>query len=223
MTTTSYNFGQRAILEIETTGSAIEAAAGVGVIVLAIIGLSQSNSAFMASIAAIVLGAALLAQGGALAAEYSKLLSMITGGAIGTVELGGGMTVEMLAGGGITVLGILGLLGFAPDVLISSAVIVAGASLVLASSGLQRLNTLKVQAAGLSDLAAKVAEGAVAGAITTQVLASGAAVVLGILALTMTGHAGTLMLVGLLVLGASVAVSGAALTGRLLRLFNAKA
>jgi hypothetical protein len=220
MTTATRAYGDKALLEIETTGSVVEAATGIAVVVLAIIGLAHAG--FFGPIAAIVLGAALLAQGGAVAAEYSKLLSVITGGTLGAIELGGGMTVEVLAGGGIVVLGILALLGFSPDVLISAGVIAVGASLILAAGGLQRLNTLKVQAAGLPELAQKVAEGAVACAITAQVLCGGAAVVLGILALSMPANATVLMLVGLLVLGATASMSGTALTGRLLRLFNPK-
>jgi hypothetical protein len=217
---TAYN--EKTILEIETTGSVIEAATGVAVIVLAIIGLARADTGFMTSITGIILGAALLAQGGAIAAEYSKLIAMVTGGTVGAVELGGGMTVEILAGGSTIVLGILGLLGFSPEILLPAAIIAVGASSIFAASGLQRLNTLKVQAAGLSDIAQKVAQAAVAGAIAVQVLAGGGAIVLGILALTLTAHAAVLTLVGLLVLGASVAVSGTALTGRLLRLFNIK-
>jgi len=222
MTTAATTYDDKTILGIETTGSVVEAAAGIAVVVLAIIGLAHAGSSFLGGIAAIVLGAALLAQGGAVAAEYTKLLSVITGGTLGAIELGGGMTVEVLAGGSTVVLGILALLGFVPDILISAGVIAVGASLILAAGGLQRLNTLKVQAAGLSELAQKVAEGAVACAITAQVLCGGAAIVLGILALTITAYAPTLILVGLLVLGATVSLSGTALTGRLVRLFNSK-
>jgi hypothetical protein len=220
MTTTTY--GDKAILEIETTGSVVEATLGIAVVVLAIVGLAHADWIVFGAIAAIVLGAALLAQGGAVAAEYTKLLSIISGGTLGAIELGGGMTVEVLAGGSIVVLGILALVGFNPDVLLAAGVIAVGASLILAASGLQRLNTLKVQAAGMSELAQKVTEAAVACAITAQVLCGGAAIVLGILALTVTAHATVLMLVGILVLGATVALSGTALTGRLLRLFNPK-
>jgi hypothetical protein len=217
---TTYN--EKAVLEVETTGSLIEAATGIAVIVLAIIGLARGDTGFMTSITGIVLGAALLAEGGTVAAEYSKLLAMVTGGTLGAVELGGGMTVEILAGGSAIVLGILRLLGFSPEILLPVAVIAVGTSSIFAASGLQRLNTLKLQAAGLSDIAQKVAQAIVAGAIAAQVLAGGGAIVLGILALTLTAHAAVLTLVGLLVLGASVTVSGAALTGRLLRLFNIK-
>jgi hypothetical protein len=218
----STTYDEKAVLEIETTGSVVEAAAGIAVIVLSIIGLARADTGFMTSITGIVLGAALLAQGGTIAAEYSKLLGMITGGTLGAVELGGGMTVEVLAGGGTVVLGILGLLGFYPEILLPAAVIAVGAASILAASGFQRLNTLKVQAAGLSEIAQSVAQAAVAGAIAAQVMAGGGAIVLGILALTLPAHAAVLTLIGLLVLGASVAVSGTALTGRLLRLFNIK-
>jgi hypothetical protein len=78
---TTYN--EKTFLEIETTGSVIEAATGVAVIVLAIIGLERADTGFMTSITGIVLGAALLAEGGAIAAEYSKLLAMVTGGTVG--------------------------------------------------------------------------------------------------------------------------------------------
>lgn len=217
---TTYN--EKAILEIETTGLVIEAAAGIAVIVLAIIGLAHADNGFVMSIAAIVLGGAMLAQGGTVAAEYSKLLTTVTAGTLGAVDLGGGMTVEILTGGTAIVLGILGLVGFRPEILMPAAVIVVGASLILAASGFQRLNTLKVQAAGLSDMGLRVSQAAVSGAIAAQVLAGGASIVLGILALTLMGHAGVLTLVGLLVLGASVTISGTALTGRLMRLFGAK-
>lgn len=218
----STTYDEKAYLEVETTGSVIEVAAGIAVVVLAIIGLARADTGPITSIATIVLGAALLAQGGTIAAEYSKLIARATGGALGSVELGGGMTTEILVGGTAVVLGILGLLRFSPEILLPAAVITAGASSFLAASGFQRLNTLKGQAAGLSEMAQKVAHGAVSGAIAAQVLAGGAAVVLGILALTIAAHAAILTLVGLLVLGASVMVSGSTLTGGILRLFNGR-
>jgi hypothetical protein len=221
MSTTTYN-EQRSLVEVETVGSLVEAGLGVAVLVLAIIGLARADSGLVTSIACIILGAALLAQGGAVAAEYSKLLSTITGGTLGAVELGTGMTSEMIAGGAAIVLGILGLLGLSAEILLSSAVIVAGATLVLAATTSHRLNTLKLQAVELPEMAQRVAQGAVSGAIMAQVLAGGAAIVLGILALTVTAHAMTLALVGFLVLGASMAVSGSAFTGRFLRLFHAE-
>ncbi|MGB8365517.1 MAG: hypothetical protein ACLQUZ_14210 [Rhizomicrobium sp.] len=211
----------KAVLEMETTGSTVEAGAAIAVVVLAIIGLARADTGFMTSIATIVLGTALLLYGATIAAGYSKLLTMVTGGTLGAVELGGGMTVEILAGGSAIVLGILGLIGFSPEILLPCAVMAVGAALILSASGVQRLSTLRVEAAGLSEMAQNISQSAVIGAISAQVLAGGAAIVLGILALT-TSHAPVLTLIGLLVLGASVAVSGTALTGRMLRLFNHK-
>lgn len=218
----SMSYDQKAMVEVETAGSLIEAAAGIAVIVLAIIGLARHDTGFMMSITGIVLGGALLTEGGTVAAELSKLLSAISGSTLGAVELGGGMTAELLAGGAAIVLGILGLLGFSPETLLAAAVVAVGAALVLSANSVLRLNSLKVQAAGLSDVAQRIAQAWVSGAVAAQVLAGGAAIVLGILALTLPANKGPLTLVGLLILGVAITASGTALAGRLMRLFNVK-
>ena len=155
----------KAVLEMETTGSTVEAGAAIAVVVLAIIGLARADTGFMTSIATIVLGTALLLYGATIAAGYSKLLTMVTGGTLGAVELGGGMTVEILAGGSAIVLGILGLIGFSPEILLPCAVMAVGAALILSASGVQRLSTLRVEAAGLSEMAQNISQSAVIGAI----------------------------------------------------------
>jgi hypothetical protein len=165
MVTATTPYTDKTVLEVEMTGSVMEGAIGIAVVVLAIIGLAHVGSGYFGGIAAIALGAALLVQGAAIGVEYSKLLSVLTGGSLGAAELGGGVTAEMLAGGGIIVLGILALLGFSSDVLLSAGVIAVGAALILSAGGLQRLNALKVQAVGVSEIAQKVTEGAVACAI----------------------------------------------------------
>lgn len=211
----------KSMIEIESSGSLIEAAGGIAVIVLTIIGLARGSEGFMTSIATIVLGVALLAEGGVIAAQFSRLLGAATGGTIGAMELGGGMTAEVLTGGGAIVLGILGLVDLHPMVLLPAAVIAIGGSLVLTAGAVERLSHLRVQATGLPEMAQKVAQAAVSGAVGTQVLAGIGAIVLGILALVSANHAVTLTLVGLLVLGSAVALSGTALAGRLMRMFTA--
>jgi hypothetical protein len=208
----------RSLIATESGGSIVEAAGGIAVIVLSIIGLARGGE-FMTAIATIVLGVALLAEGGAIAAQFSKLLSAVTGGALGAMELGGGMTAEILAGGGAIVLGILALVGLKPMILLPAAVIAVGVALMLTAGAIERLNEIRVQAAGLSETAEKVAQAAVSGAVGTQVLAGIAAVVLGILALV-TSYSASLTLVGLIVLGASVTLTGTALAGRMLRMFS---
>lgn len=221
MTTSTHPFDEKRVLEVEGTGSIVEAGGGLAVIVLSIIGLAGANASFMVSIAGIALGAALLAEGGAIAGEYSKLLSLTTEGRFDAAELGGGMTTELIAGGAALVLGILGLLRLAPLTLLPIAVITVGAALMLTSGAVQRLNDVKVRAMGLSETARKVTHAAVSSAAGAQLFTGVAAIVLGIIALTASpATAGMLTLVGLLALGASVTLSGSALAGRLLRAFG---
>lgn len=221
MSTITQPFEQKHVLEVEGAGSIVEAGGGLAVIVLSIIGLAGANPSFMVSIAGIALGAALLAEGGAVAGEYSKLLSMTTGGRFEAAELGGGMTTELIAGGSALVLGILGLLRLAPLTLLPIAVITVGAALMLTSGAVQRLNDVKVRAIGLSENAQKVTHAAVSSAAGAQIFTGVGAIVLGIIALTTApATAATLTLVGLLALGASVTLSGSALAGRLMRAFG---
>lgn len=217
----SVNYKEKSALEIETISFAVEAAAGIAVIVLAIIGLDRADPWFVASIASIVLGVAWLAQGATTASEYPKLLPLATRGTLGAVELGGGMAAEILSGGAVIILGILSLLGYHPQILMSVAVIVVGVSVILAAAGFERLNTLRIKAPGSSEVSERVARGAVGTAIAIEMLAGGAGAVLGILALTLAPiDAATLTLIAFLVLGAGLMVNGVALTGRMFRLFD---
>lgn len=216
------SYDEKSVLLVETSGFVVEAAAGIAVIVLTVIALVRGDNGLLAAIAGIVVGGALFAQGGAVASEYSNLLHMLTSRNETRVRLGGSITVEILAGISTIVLCILALLGFYPETLLAIAVIVGGAALALAASGLERLNSLKVRAADISELGEEVAKGAVTGAIAAQVLAGGGAIVLGILALTMPPHAALMTLIGFLVLGAALTFNGSAFTGRLLQLFYAR-
>jgi hypothetical protein len=211
----------RGIVAAESGGSIVEAAGGIAVMVLAIIGLAQSGNEFMTAIATIVLGVALMAEGGAIAAHMSRLLGMATAGGIRAADLGSGMTAEFLAGGAAIVLGILALVGLHPAVLLAAAVIAVGASLVLTAGAVEKINQIRLQAAGMGDMALDLARLAVSGAVGTQVLIGIAAMVLGIVGLVSASEIASLTLVGLLVLGASLIVTGTALAGGLLRLFCA--
>lgn len=223
----------RSFLEFEAGGSAVEAAGGLGVIVLSVIGLAGTAPTFMASIAGIIFGVALLAQGGTIAAAFSRLLEKISGGVLGATELGGGMTLEFLGGGAAVVLGILALIGEHPEILIAVLVIGAGATLMFSAGTTQRLNDLKAEASGASEIARRVAHTAGSSAVSAQILAGLTAVVLGIVALVYHPAAQAqaaaqtsgsvdlmLVLVGLLVLGAAITLSGMALNGKLTRIFD---
>lgn len=218
----------RSIMEVEAGGSAVEAVGGLGVIVLSILGLAGIAPNFLASIAGIIFGVAIFAHGAAVAAEYSKLLSQISEGRIGGIELGGGMAIEFLAGIATVVLGILAVVGKYPTILMASLIIVGGAALILSSGTMQRLNDLKAEANTSSEFERRVFRAAVSGASVAQILAGVATVVLGILALvfqpaaTLPAEAMVhpLTLVGLLVMGSAITLSGALLTGKFLSILS---
>jgi hypothetical protein len=232
VSTTFQPKSDRHLLEVESSGAAVEAVGGLGVIVLSILGLINLVPATLAAIAAIVFGVAALAQGSAIATEHSQLFSKFGGDTTGSLELGGGMTAEIMAGGAAIVLGVLALLRIAPEVLLPASVIVGGASLMLTAGSVRRLNNMKMAAAEASstDSAQRVLHAATSGAAGSQLLAGVGAIVLGIIALasqpatTLAAAAPqswlTLTLVGLLVLGASIMISGGSLTGRLMQMFS---
>jgi hypothetical protein len=195
-------------------GSAVEAAGGLGAAILGILGLAGVFPGYLEAVATIALGVALFAEGGAVAARYRRVLTQAGGGRFEASELGGGITAELLAGGAGAVLGVLALLGVVPPILIASAVIVFGAGLVFGSGATARLNAFAA-AAGSDEHTAHVAREAVRAAGGAQVLIGIASVVLGVLALVGIAPM-TLALVALLALGASVMLSGSAITGRML-------
>ena len=215
MSTVMMSPEDRHIAESVGSGSAAEVIGGIAAIVLTILGLANVAPGLMQTIATITIGAALVFEGGSIAAKYSQIVSKTSENTLQTVELGGGMTVEMVAGIVGIVLGILGLLGLDPMVLSAAALIVFGAALALSSGSVSRLNDLKIEASGAQERAQRVAHEVVTAAAGTQILIGLGAGVLGILALV--GVVPTvLVLVGLLSVGTSLLLSGGALGGRLI-------
>lgn len=220
MTTTLHPFEEQPGLEVEGAGSILEAAGGLAVIVLAIVGLGGIYPIFLVSVGGIALGGALLVEGGVIAGEYARLLTMTHEERFEGTELGAGMTTELIAGGATLVLGILALLSVVPLTLLPIAVILTGAALAMTSGAVQRLNDIKTEALGLSGPARRVTRAAVSSAAATQAFVGMGVVVLGIIALSAPDSAETLTLVALLALGASLTLSGTALAGRLARAFK---
>jgi hypothetical protein len=127
--------------------------------------------------------------------------------------ISGGMAFDTLAGIAGIILGVLGLLGLAPDTLLPVASIVFGGALLLASGSLNRMTQIPLS--NETQASHWMARDALHAASGIDLLAGAAAVVLGILALG--GYSiTTLTLVGFLCVGASILVSGIALTGRLI-------
>jgi hypothetical protein len=209
---------QEKSIKVVAGGSVTEAICGAGAVVLAIIGLAGTLPGYLASIATIVFGVALLAQGGAIAARYSRLLRETTPHEWDArAELGGGMGAEFLAGGAGVVMGILGVLGIGTPTLIPIAVIVFGGALLLGSGSTADLSTLTMS--GPHGRVAQISRQAAVAASGAQVLVGVAAIVLGIIALVGVDPV-PVTLVALLVLGASVLFTGTALTGRMAGLLH---
>ncbi|MGH6887845.1 MAG: hypothetical protein ACREHF_01360 [Rhizomicrobium sp.] len=213
-------YTERSALRAEATGSLVEVAGGVAIVVLSVIGLARiGNVGALPAISAIILGAALIAEGGTVATEFSRLMGM-SAGATGVTEFAGGMTTEIIVGAAVLVLGVLSVLGVNPATLVPCAIIIAGALLLIGAANVQRMNSVKIAALPTGEGAQALLQSAISTAAGFQVLAGIASIVLGILALSSTAHVAVFTIVGLLVLGAAVTMSGGTLTGSLMRMMN---
>jgi hypothetical protein len=209
----------RHIAESVGSSSVAEIVGGIAAIVLAVLGLANVNPTLMLPIATIAIGVAFLFEGGSIVAEYTDVISKSTETGAQVMEVGSGMTAEVVAGIAGIVLGILALLGLTSIILVASALIVYGTALALSSGMMSRLNDLKIEVSGANATAQKFAHEAVSATMGTQVLVGLAAGVLGILALI--GIAPTvLVLVGLLAIGVSQILSGSAVGTRLISMFR---
>ncbi len=198
-------------------GGFADAAGGIVTIVLAIVGLSHTAPEMMVSVATIIFGAALLIQGGAMLSEYAQLLPAL---APPGTHTGGGLPAVFLAGAAGIVLGILALLGIAPPVLTSSAIIAFGAALVLSSNTVWHLHSVKrasltatqqTSPSAPVSTAEMLANEMAFGSATMQALAGLAAIILGVIALA-GGNAEVLSLVALLALGGTLILTGSTLS-----------
>lgn len=196
-------------------GSSAEAVGGAAAIVLGILGLAEVYPLYMLPIGVIVLGVAILLEGGSLLTRYKKLLRS----ASPTTEFGGGMRLEMLGGIAGIVLGILSLLGIVPLVLCAVAAIVFGGTLLLTGSAHARLNELEGHYHGWDESTQAMAREATQTGSGLQVIVGVGAIVLGILALL--GIATQILcLISLLAVGGMVLLSGAALSTKIFGSFR---
>ncbi len=173
-------------------GSALEAVGAIATIALAIVGLAGVFSSTMAAIATIVVGAAMLLEGGS--AGSTEYLSRGTGFEAMEVT-SGGLSAAFLGGVAGIVLGILALLGISSQTLLSVAVLAFGASYLLTGVAASQSRFLVASAGG-------------------QVFVGLAAAVLGILAVIGIDPL-ILVLVGLLAVGTGTLFSGSAHTARM--------
>ncbi len=193
-------------------GSLTEGFAGAGAVAIAIIAIAEGGSLLMISIATILVGLALLFEGGSIAARFTSLMNQTSEGKLDSVELGAGMSAQLIGGLGVITLGILSLLGIATLELSSIAAIIAGGSVLLGSASTARMNALKIERSGESEEARGLAHAAVSSAASVELFIGVGAVVLGILAVLgiSTAH---LTSIAMLSVGFSVLMGGAAISG----------
>ncbi len=201
-------------------GGFADALGGIATIILAVFGLAGVAVATMLPIAIIVLGAALLVQGGTMLSEYAHIIFPAGRGAATVENFGGGsLAVVFVVGAAGIVLGVLALIGIYPGVLSSVAVIAFGAAMVLSSNSVMHLQLLKttVAASEGTRFGAEILAGEMAsGSAGTQALTGLAAIVLGILAVVGVSSADVLSLIAVLALGATIVLTGSSLSGAVL-------
>lgn len=137
-----------AALETAAVGSSLEAIAGAIAVALAILALANVYPPLLLAIAVIVLGAGLLARGGAIAAGYTGLGSAGPERRGSGGRLGVGSGLEMVTGFAGIVLGILALLGVAAETMASVAVIVLAVGVVVNTATNLRIDELRLIHAG---------------------------------------------------------------------------
>jgi hypothetical protein len=194
-------------------GGLVDAVGGIATVVLAIVALAGIHQDVLAPIAVIVFGAALLIQGGAMASDFAQI-GLPAG--LSAEQFGpGGLSALFLVGASGIVLGVLALVGIAPMILTSVAIIAFGAAAVISSNSVRQLYLLRSAATrlaatqgGSTFLAGEMASGSAG----VQLLAGLTAIVLGILAVTGTNPA-VLTVSALIVLGATIVLSGSTLSG----------
>lgn len=203
-------------VEAAAYGGLADAIGGIATIVLAIIALAGVHPEVILPIAVIVFGAALLIQGGTMLSEYASIIFPAGSTSASSEQFGvGSLSTLFLVGVAGIVLGILALLGIVPAVLTAIAVIAFGGALLLSSNSVRHLYMLQSSSnrsgaprAGAELLAGEMASGSAG----VQMLAGLAAVVLGILAVVGVNPT-ILLLAALIVLGATVILTGSALSG----------
>jgi hypothetical protein len=190
----------------------IDALGGIATIVLAIIGLSAIKPEVLVSISTIVFGAALLIQAGAMLGEFAEIE---TGQDTNVGTGGGGLSGLFLVGIAGIVLGVLALLNMRAPVLTAAAVIAFGAALVISSWAVWQLLTsrsIAVRFRTHAPMVRLIASEVAAGSAGLQAMAGLAVIVLGVVAVCGI-YTMPLTLIALLVSGASIVMTGSALSG----------
>jgi hypothetical protein len=202
--------------------STVEAIAGIGAVVLAIMGLADILPGLMAPIATIAVGVALWIEGGAFSARQARYAREQSGEAEVPAV---GTSAELLAGAAGTILGILALVRVAPFTLMAVALTLYGTGLLLGAAAWSRspetttdvpttttigeATIVRAPVERRQGFAAELMRQTASAAVGGQVLIGIAALVLGVCSLVRIENA-ALVLAGLLSLGLAVFLNATA-------------
>ena len=193
-------------------GSSFELLAGVLAIVVAIAGLAGASPMYMAAIATIAVGFALLVQGSTILARWREAVHIP--GTERAERLG--LSTEMLGGLAAIVLGILVLAGVSPLTLLPVSALVVGVALLLGGPAQPEIAEA---APAASPRRWHVTRNAVRTSAGVMVMAGLASVVLGVLALIDSGPIVGLALVAMLCTATALVMAGGTLAARFARRF----
>lgn len=205
-------------------GSVLEMIAGAAAVVLPILALVGVYPTFLAAIAFIAIGGALMSQGGGMSVRSRSLIPAAAARDAEAVGAVGGMSAAILGGAAVVVLGILALVGVVPLTMLACAAIVGGGALVLAAGTTSRLASYRYGAAArLDDTQREILRESVNASAGADVLAGLAGIVLGILTLANVGPVHvmlTLSVVAALALGAALFLTGTTVGARMAALLS---
>lgn len=186
------------------SGSSFELFSGAIAVVLAIVGLAGYLPLYVAGIATIAVGLALLAQGSTVAARWREAHRIAGRERLDKI----GMSTEMFGGLAAVVLGLLALLGVAALTLLPVASIVLGVALLLGGGA---------QPDVVEDESPRhwhVSRDAVRAASGVMVMGGLSALVLGVIAIAAEGPILALALTAQLCVAAALVLSGGSLLAR---------
>jgi hypothetical protein len=199
-------------------GSLAEGIASGAAVALSILALIGAWPYVTLSVATICIGAAFMFEGGAISRQFETLLAR-EARTVDISSLGGGLTAEYIAGAAGIALGILALIGIAPLYLMPIAAIVFGGALLIGSGTVERLNDYAIKHAGESQFVQNVSHEAIRSTANLRVLIGLGAITLGILALAGVAPL-TCTIVAMLIVAGADLMSGTALSGRMVNIFN---
>ncbi len=205
--------------EVIFGGVASEVILAGATVVLSIIALTGRMPEVLLAVSTIAIGAALVFESAAISLRLYNLLRETAKDRFGMAELGIGTTVESISGIVAIVLGVLAILRLHPMVLIPAAIITVGASLILEAGANDRINSLRIEKKEHHPYLEEITRQSVWATTALQSIAGIGGVALGVLALC---NVTPMMLSLIAILGMSGAafLSGTALSGRMLKVFE---